>query len=94
MIAGCNAMIQLDDPSVNIALPGLREALGLPAVGAVSTAEGLLLAGTLTSFSSWHWVLYLDVPLGLTILLPWRRGCSPTATGCSRTWGRLRCPAY
>ncbi|WSQ06484.1 MFS transporter [Streptomyces sp. NBC_01231] len=38
-------------------------------VGAVSTAGGLLLAGTLTSLSSWRWVLYLDVPLGLAIVL-------------------------
>ncbi|MEU4469728.1 MFS transporter [Streptomyces sp. NPDC024017] len=167
VIAGCNAMIQLDDPIVNIALPGLRETLGLSAmgaawiinaylltfggllllggragdilgrrkvfmagvalftaaaalrglaqsaeflialravqgvgaalaapsglalllstftegaarkraiavctmVGAVSTAGGLLLAGTLTSLSSWRWVLFLDVPLGLAIVL-------------------------
>ncbi|WP_210589280.1 MFS transporter [Streptomyces sp. GESEQ-35] len=167
VIAGCNAMIQLDDPIVNIALPGMREGLGLSAVGAswvinaylltfggllllggragdilgrrkvfmtgvalftaaaalrgaaqsgeflvavravqgagaalaapsglalllstfaegasrkraialcttvgaVSTASGLLLAGALTSLSSWRWVLYLDVPLGLAIVL-------------------------
>lgn len=167
VIAGCNAMIQLDDPIVNIALPGMREGLGLSAVGAswvinayllafggllllggragdilgrrkvfmagvalftaaaalrgtatsgeflvavravqgvgaalaapsglalllstfaegasrkraialcttvgaVSTAGGLLLAGALTSLSSWRWVLWLDVPLGLAIVL-------------------------
>jgi EmrB/QacA subfamily drug resistance transporter len=167
VIAGCNAMIQLDDPIVNIALPGLREGLGLSAVGAswvinaylltfggllllggragdilgrrrvfmagvalftaaaavrgfaqsgefliavravqgagaalaapsglalllstfaegasrkraiavcttvgaASTAGGLLLAGALTSLSSWRWVLYLDVPLGIAIVL-------------------------
>ncbi|QNS09261.1 MFS transporter [Streptomyces xanthii] len=167
VIAGCNAMIQLDDPIVNIALPGLRAELGLSpvatswivtaylltfggllllggragdilgrrkvflagvglftaaallrgaatsgeflvavrvaqgagaalaapsglalvlsmfapgparkraiavctATGAVSTAGGLLLAGALTSLGSWRWVLYLDVPLGLAILL-------------------------
>ncbi|WP_327358844.1 MFS transporter [Streptomyces sp. NBC_01304] len=167
VIAGCNAMIQLDDPIVNIALPGMREGLGLSAVdaawvinayllafggllllggragdilgrrkvflvgvglftaaaslrglassgellvairavqgigaalaapsglalllsmfaegasrkraiavctavGAVSTAGGLLLAGALASLSSWRWVLFLDVPLGLAILV-------------------------
>ncbi|MFC8914748.1 MFS transporter [Streptomyces sp. NPDC057116] len=167
VIALCNAMIQLDDPIVNVALPGMREGLGLSAVGAswvvnayllafggllllggragdilgrrkvflagvglftaaaalrglapsgeflvavrvvqgvgaalaapsglalvlsmfaegaprkraiavctavgaVSTAGGLLLAGALTSLSSWRWVLYLDVPVGLAILL-------------------------
>ncbi|MFE7839544.1 MFS transporter [Streptomyces sp. NPDC057474] len=166
-IAGCNAMIQLDDPIVNVALPGLREQFGLSAVGAswvvnaylltfggllllggragdilgrrkvflagvglftaaallrgiapsgeflvavravqgagaalaapsglalvlsmfpqgaprrraiavctaagaVSTAGGLLLAGALTSLGSWRWVLWLDVPLGVAILL-------------------------
>ncbi len=167
VVAGCNAMIQLDDPIVNIALPGVRESLGLSAlgaawvinvyllafggllllggragdllgrrkvflagvglftgaallrgaassgeflvavravqgvgaalaapsglalllgmfaegtarrraiavctaVGAVSTAGGLLLAGALTSLSSWRWVLLLNVPLGLAVLL-------------------------
>ncbi|MER5294951.1 MFS transporter [Streptomyces pharetrae] len=39
------------------------------AVGAASTAGGLLLAGTLSSLSSWRWVLLLNVPLGLLILL-------------------------
>lgn len=39
------------------------------AVGAVSTAGGLLLAGALTSLSSWRWVLFLNVPLGLVILV-------------------------
>ncbi|MFF5449561.1 MFS transporter [Streptomyces sp. NPDC012888] len=166
VIAGCNAMIQLDDAIVNIALPGMRTDLGLSApgsswvlnayllafggllllggragdilgrrrvfvtgvalftaaaalrglatgaellvavrvlqgigaalaapsglalvlsmfaegaprkraiavctaAGAVSTAGGLLLAGALTSLSSWRWVLYLNVPLGLAIL--------------------------
>ncbi|MFJ8077166.1 MFS transporter [Streptomyces sp. NPDC096176] len=166
VIAGCNAMIQLDDPIVNIALPGMRAELGLTAVGAswvvtayllvfggllllggragdilgrrrvfmagvslftaaaalrgaassgemliavravqgagaalaapsglalllsmfpqgpsrtraiavctavgaLSTAGGLLLAGALTSLSSWRWVVYLDVPLGVAIV--------------------------
>ncbi len=39
------------------------------AVGAASTAGGLLLAGTFSSFGSWRWVLLLNVPLGLLILL-------------------------
>ncbi|MFF9780578.1 MFS transporter [Streptomyces sp. NPDC013978] len=167
VIAGCNAMIQLDDPIVNIALPGMREELGLSAVGAslvvnayllafggllllggragdilgrrkvfmagvglftaaaalrglapsgdvlvtlravqgagaalaapsglalllstfaegtsrkraiavcttvgaVSTAGGLLLAGALTAIGSWRWVLFLDVPIGVAIVL-------------------------
>lgn len=167
VIAGCNAMIQLDDPIVNIALPGVREGLGLSAagaawvvnayllafggllllggrvgdllgrrrvflvgvglftaaaglrglvpsaealiavravqgvgaalaapsglallltmfaegasrkravavctaVGAVSTATGLLLAGALSSWTSWRWAFWLDVPLGVAILL-------------------------
>jgi MFS family permease len=167
VIAGCNAMIQLDDPIVNVALPGLRAELGLSAVGAswvvmayllafggllllggragdllgrrrvfmagvalftaaaavrglvtsgelliavravqgagaalaapsglalllsmfaqgpsrtraiavctavgaLSTAGGLLLAGALTSLASWRWVLYLDVPIGVAIVV-------------------------
>ncbi|RSS75598.1 MFS transporter [Streptomyces sp. WAC06614] len=38
------------------------------AVGAVSTAGGLLLAGTLSSLSGWRWELLLNVPLGLLVL--------------------------
>ncbi|MFD0339761.1 MFS transporter [Streptomyces sp. NPDC127117] len=34
VIAGCNAMIQLDDPIMNIALPGIRADLGLSALAA------------------------------------------------------------
>ncbi|WP_431993180.1 MFS transporter [Streptomyces albogriseolus] len=44
VIAGCNAMIQLDDPIVNIALPGMREGLGLSAVGASWVINAYLLA--------------------------------------------------
>ncbi|WP_329316682.1 MFS transporter (plasmid) [Streptomyces sp. NBC_01278] len=167
VIAGCNAMIQLDDPIMNIALPGIRADLGLSAlaaswvigayllafggllllggragdilgrrrvfvagvalftaaaavravvptgglliavrtvegagaafaaangfvlmlstfaegparkraiavctaVGAASTAGGLLLAGALTSAGSWRWVLLLNVPMGLAVVL-------------------------
>lgn len=39
------------------------------AAGAVSTAGGLLLAGTLSSLSSWRWELLLNVPLGVLILV-------------------------
>ncbi|MCB5178528.1 MFS transporter [Streptomyces antimicrobicus] len=38
------------------------------AVGAVSTAGGLLLAGTLSSLSGWRWELLLNVPLGVLVL--------------------------
>ncbi|MFC7310257.1 MFS transporter [Streptomyces monticola] len=182
VIAGCNAMIQLDDPIVNIALPGMRADLGLStvaaswvlsayllvfggllllggragdlvgrrrvflvgvalftaaaglralaptteilvalravqgvgaalaapsglalllsmfaegtarkkaiavctAVGACSTAGGLLLAGALTSISSWRWVLLLNVPLGLAILLLGPRVLDETARNRGR----------
>lgn len=39
------------------------------AAGAVSTAGGLLLAGTLSGLSSWRWGLLLNVPLGVLILV-------------------------
>ncbi|WP_435860271.1 MFS transporter [Streptomyces roseus] len=52
VIAGCNAMIQLDDPIINIALPGIRADLGLSALAAswvigayLLTFGGLLLLG-------------------------------------------------
>lgn len=44
VITGCNAMIQLDDPIVNIALPGMREGPGLSAVGASWVINAYLLA--------------------------------------------------
>jgi EmrB/QacA subfamily drug resistance transporter len=182
VIAGCNAMIQLDDPIVNIALPGMRSDLGLSAVGAswvlsayllafggllllggragdilgrrrvflagvavftaaaaaralapndevmvavravqglgaacaapsglalllstfaegtsrrraiavctavgaVSTAGGLLLAGALTSLGSWRWVLLLNVPIGGAILLLGPRVLAETARNRGR----------
>ncbi|MEU6381121.1 MFS transporter [Streptomyces sp. NPDC046909] len=182
VIAGCNAMIQLDDPIVNIALPGMRAGLGLSAVGAswvlsayllafggllllggragdilgrrkvfltgvavftvaagaralaptdevmiavravqglgaacaapsglalllstfaegtarkkaiavctavgaVSTAGGLLLAGALTSLGSWRWVLLLNVPIGAAILILGPRVLEETARNRGR----------
>ncbi|MFI2714635.1 MFS transporter [Micromonospora sp. NPDC018662] len=39
------------------------------AVGGLGAALGLLLAGTVTSASSWRWVLVLNVPIGLLVLL-------------------------
>lgn len=39
------------------------------AIGGLGAAVGLLLAGTLTSAISWHWVLMLNVPVGVLILL-------------------------
>ncbi|WP_229397692.1 MFS transporter [Micromonospora okii] len=42
------------------------------AVGGLGAALGLLLAGTLTSASSWRWVLMLNVPIGALVLL-----CAP-----------------
>jgi EmrB/QacA subfamily drug resistance transporter len=39
------------------------------AIGGLGAAVGLLLAGALASTSSWHWVLMLNVPVGVLILL-------------------------
>ncbi|MFD6113913.1 MFS transporter [Streptomyces yangpuensis] len=44
VIAGCNAMIQLDDPLMNIALPGIRADLGLSALAASWVIGAYLLA--------------------------------------------------
>ncbi len=44
VIAGCNAMIQLDDPLMNIALPGIRADLGLSALAASWVVGAYLLA--------------------------------------------------
>lgn len=46
-----------------------RAIAGYTAVGGLGAAVGLLVAGMLTSASSWHWVLMLNVPLGVLILV-------------------------
>ena len=182
VIAGCNAMIQLDDPIVNVALPGMRAGLGLSAVsaswvlgayllafgallllggragdilgrrrlfltgvalftvaaalralapsgavmiavralqgagaalaapsglalllgtyaegaarrraigvctavGACSTAGGLLLAGVLSFLGSWRWMLLLNVPIGVAVLLLGPRVLDETARNLGR----------
>ena len=39
-------------------------------------AVGLLVGGLLTSYASWRWVLFVNVPIGVRLRWP-HRGCWP-----------------
>lgn len=59
---------------------------GLALFGAVSSAGGtigLLVGGALTDFISWHWTLFVNVPIGVAVLLLARRfvGETPRRSG-------------
>ena len=50
--------------------PGRTRAISWFSIGAASGgALGLLLGGILTTQLSWHWVMFVNVPIGLAILL-------------------------
>ncbi|MCU4183546.1 MFS transporter [Acidiferrimicrobium sp. IK] len=50
--------------------PPRNRALGLfTAVSAGGSSLGLILGGALTSWASWRWVLFINVPIGIAIIL-------------------------
>lgn len=51
---------------------GERQAAALSAwgaVGATGFVGGMLFGGMLTSWASWHWVFYINVPVGVALVL-------------------------
>ncbi|MGO4600219.1 MFS transporter [Terrabacter sp. 2RAF25] len=48
------------------------------AVSSAGASIGLLLGGALTDFVSWHWTLFVNVPIGIGVLLLARRFVSET----------------
>jgi EmrB/QacA subfamily drug resistance transporter len=47
-----------------------NEAMGIFAsMAAIGFTTGVILGGILTSFLSWHWVFFVNVPLGLLVLI-------------------------
>jgi EmrB/QacA subfamily drug resistance transporter len=66
-------------------------ALGLWSIAAsAGGAAGLVLGGVLTSALSWRYVLYVNVPLGIALLVAASIGLKPSTA--SRDWRRLDIP--
>ncbi len=61
-----------DEPSRNRALALFT------AVSSAGASLGLLLGGILTDFVSWHWTLFVNVPIGIAVLVLARRFVTET----------------
>src|SRR5207253_2880549 len=90
VIAAAQLMVVLDATIVNIALPSIQRALQFSAtdlewvINAYAlTFGGLLLlggraGGVLTSFASWRWVLFVNVPIGILLAIVAPRVLAPS----------------
>src|SRR2546425_2293743 len=59
--------------------PERNRALGVyGAVAGTGGALGLLLGGLLTSFATWRWVLFVNVPIGIVLAIAAPRGVAAT----------------
>src|SRR5256884_3351895 len=59
--------------------PDRNRALGVyGAVAGAGSATGLLLGGVLTSFASWRWVLFVNVPIGILLAIVAPRVLAPS----------------
>ncbi|GAB3053703.1 MFS transporter [Intrasporangium mesophilum] len=54
------------------------------AVSSAGASIGLLLGGVLTDLASWHWTLFINVPIGVAVLLLARRFVTETPRRSSR----------
>src|ERR1700745_984989 len=75
-------MIILDQTIVNVALPSIQEDLGFSqaslawVVNAYLIAFGCLLllaGGVLTAARNWHWIFFVNVPIGIATAVLARR---------------------
>ncbi|GHJ34908.1 MFS transporter [Streptomyces sp. TS71-3] len=72
---GAAVMMPLTLTLLTAAVPAARRgaALGIwSAVNGLAVAGGPLIGGSLTEHISWHWIFWLNVPIGLALLLPAR----------------------
>lgn len=72
---GAAIMMPLTLTLLSAAVPAARRGMALGIFGAVTgmaVASGPLIGGTLTEHISWHWIFWLNVPIGL-VLLPLAR---------------------
>src|SRR5229473_1624425 len=75
VIAAAQLMLVLDDTIVNVALPSMQRSLHIatPHLNWVASFYalafgGLLLAGALTTYLSWRWVLFINAPIAVAVL--------------------------
>ena len=61
-------------------------------VGALALAVGPLLGGFLTQYVSWEWIFYINVPVGVVVPGPRRRGDHRVA--CRQRRAALRCRGH
>src|SRR6478752_7250511 len=70
-------MVILDQTIVNVALPSIQADLGFSAAGLAWVVNGyliafgglLLLGGILTEALDWHWIFFVNVPIGAAAFL-------------------------
>lgn len=68
---GGGAMIPVAIASVGDVLPRARHAMAFAIIGASAEAGGVigpLWAGLITNISSWEWVFWINIPLGLAVI--------------------------
>ena len=68
--------------------PPRNRAFGVyAAMSGAGGAVGLLLGGVLTTYASWRWVFFVNVPIGIVVvaLAPDRPGADARARGCIST---------
>src|SRR5918911_670400 len=77
VVATAFFMTILDVSIVNVALPSSSEegpernkALGVwGALGGSGAAVGVLAGGVLTDYLSWRWIFFVNIPVGIAVLL-------------------------
>jgi EmrB/QacA subfamily drug resistance transporter len=69
--AGAAALIPLSLTLISAAVPASRRGMAFGiwgAVNGVAIASGPLVGGTITEHISWHWIFWLNVPIGIALV--------------------------
>ncbi|WP_207782591.1 DHA2 family efflux MFS transporter permease subunit [Phytoactinopolyspora limicola] len=69
--AGAAALLPLSLTLISAAVPANRRGMAFGiwgAVNGVAVASGPLVGGTITEHISWHWIFWLNVPIGVLLL--------------------------
>src|SRR5258708_3056020 len=70
VLAAAQLMVVLAATIVNVALPHIQRALGVEAgMGVGGGGVGLIGGGLVTTYGSWGWVLFVNVPIGAAVAL-------------------------
>src|SRR6266567_4364942 len=89
VLATAQLMVVLDATIVNVALPHTRAFGVYAAMSIAGGAIGLIGGGLLTTYASWRWVLFVNVPIGAAVALAAPRVLAETP----RRRGRFDLPA-